>query len=120
MKVVFISGPFRSTSAWGIECNIREAEKMALCVWEMGAAALCPHTNTRFFQGALPDEIWLLGDLALLSKCDAVLLLPAWHGSEGARAEKEYAERMGIPIFKELHLLKDWIREQDGVSPAAL
>ena len=51
MKLVYIAGPFRGSSAWDIEENIRVAERAALEVWKMGAAALCPHTNTRFFQG---------------------------------------------------------------------
>ena len=59
MKVVYIAGPFRGPNAWEIEQNIRRAESLALEVWRAGAAALCPYTNTRFFQGAAPDDVWL-------------------------------------------------------------
>jgi hypothetical protein len=110
--VVYIAGPFRAPSAWGIEQNIRTAEKAALAVWRMGAAALCPHTNTRFFQGAAPDEIWLKGDLELLSRCDAVLMVGAWQQSVGATAELEAARRRGMPIFYTLDALSAWVEER--------
>lgn len=99
MIVVYIAGPFRGPSAWAIEQNIRRAEALALEVWAAGLVALCPHTNTRFFQGALPDEVWLQGDLELLRRCDAVLLVEGWEQSVGAQAEKTAAEARGIPIF---------------------
>ena len=59
MKVVYVAGPFRGPNAWEIEENIRRAERLALEVWRLGCACLCPHTNTRFFQGAAPDAVWV-------------------------------------------------------------
>lgn len=99
MIVVYIAGPFRAKSAWEIEQNIRNAETMALAVWRAGGVALCPHTNTRFYQNAAPDEVWLRGDLELMVRCDVVLLTPNWNSSSGARAEREQAERWKMPIF---------------------
>lgn len=109
MRVVYIAGPFRGPSAWDIEENIRRAERLALEVWRMGAAALCPHTNTRFFQGAADDSVWLDGDLELLARCDAVLMTPDWHRSSGARAEEEFARKRGIPVFYESDILQKWL-----------
>lgn len=109
MKVVYIAGPFRGPSAWAIEQNIRRAEEAALEVWRLGAAALCPHTNTRFFQGAAPDDVWLTGDLELLRRCDAVLLVVGWDQSSGARREKEVAEEIGLPVFDALRDLSAWL-----------
>jgi hypothetical protein len=108
--VVYIAGPFRASTPWGVEQNVRRAEMVALLVWEMGGAALCPHTNTRFFDKALPDEIWLNGDLALLAKCDALMLTENWAQSTGARAERAFAEGRGIPVFETLPALLDWVR----------
>ena len=39
MKVVYIAGPYRGRSNWEIECNIHNAEIVALEVWALGAAA---------------------------------------------------------------------------------
>jgi nucleoside 2-deoxyribosyltransferase len=99
MTVIYIAGPFRAANAWLVEQNIRRAEELALAVWRMGAAVICPHTNTRFFNGAAEDRIWLEGDLELLRRSDAVLVTPQWTGSSGTKAEIEYAMTHGIPVF---------------------
>lgn len=110
MPVVYIAGPFRGPSAWDVESNIRRAETLALEVWRLGAAAICPHTNTRFFQGAAPDEVWLKGDLEILRRCDAVLMTPDWEKSSGAQAERDDAEEHGISVFHSLDSLAAWLR----------
>lgn len=109
MKVVYIAGPFRAASAWGIEQNIRRAEALALRVWLAGAAAICPHANTRYFQGAAEDRIWLEGDLAILDRCDAILMTPDWERSNGARAEQQHAIVRQIPVFYDVESLVTWI-----------
>lgn len=108
-KVVYVAGPFRGPDHWAIEQNIRRAETLALDVWKLGAAAICPHTNTRFYQGAAPDDVWLTGDLAILAKCDAILMTPDWQRSSGARAEYEFAVTQGIPTFDTLDGLREWL-----------
>jgi hypothetical protein len=99
MKLIYIAGPFRGENSWEMEQNIRRAEALALEVWKMGAAAICPHANTRFFQGAAPDKNFLEGDLEILRRCDYILLTENWEISVGATAEREEAIRMKIPIF---------------------
>lgn len=111
MKVVYIAGPFRGASSWDIEQNIRRAEELALEVWRLGAACLCPHTNTRFFQNAAPDDVWLAGDLELLRRCDAVLVTPDWHRSRGAQKEVSAAAELNIPVFRALEQVRAWIGE---------
>lgn len=108
MIVVYIAGPFRGPSAWAIEQNIRRAEELALAVWRSGMAALCPHTNTRFFQGAAADHVWLDGDLELLKRCDAVLLVPGWERSQGAMAERAHAFEWNLPVFEDFEQLQEW------------
>lgn len=107
--VVYVAGPFRGPDSWAIENNIRRAEALALEVWRLGAAAVCPHTNTRFFQGAAPDSVWLDGDLAILAKCDAVLMTPDWKQSSGARKEEAFAAEQLIPVFYDLPGLSGWL-----------
>ena len=109
MKVVYVAGPYRGQDHWVIEGNIRRAEALALAVWMLGAAAICPHANTRYFQGAAPDELWLDGDLAILAKCDAILMTPDWERSVGARAEHKAAKAVGMPVFYTLDALAVWL-----------
>lgn len=104
--VVYIAGPFRAANAWEVEQNIRRAEAVALGVWQAGWVALCPHLNTHHFQGVLPDETWLTGDLELLYRCDVVLTVPGWELSEGARAEVKFAELHGKRAFHTIEGLR--------------
>ena len=109
MKVVYIAGPYRAADAWLIEQNIRRAEALALEVWRMGAACLCPHCNTRHFQGAADDALWLAGDIAMLERCDALMLTPNWAESTGATVERGHALARGMPVFETLDDLRDWL-----------
>jgi nucleoside 2-deoxyribosyltransferase len=106
--VVYVAGPFRGANSWEMEQNIRRAESLSLEVWRAGFASICPHTNTRFYQGAAPDHVWLDGDLDILAKCDAMLMTIDWERSTGARAEHDFAKAHGIPVFYSLIELKEW------------
>lgn len=101
MLVVYIAGPFRAANAWEIEKNIRRAEELSLQVWLSNPrmAAICPHTNNRFFSGIEPVQIWLEGDLEILRRCDALLTTDDWMNSQGARAEVLEAVSLRIPVF---------------------
>lgn len=122
-RVVYVAGKFRGASAWEVEQNVRRAETVALDVWRLGAAAVCPHTNTRYFDGAAPDAAFLEGDLEILRRCDAVILVDGWEHSAGASAEAREALRCGLPIFTTLDRLARWLRGErpilsgDDVTP---
>lgn len=105
MKVIFIAGPFRAPTTWQVELNIRKAEALALEVWRAGYAAICPHTNTRFFDKELPDEVWLNGIHEILRRCDGMILVKG-PISEGMKAEINVAKETLIPIFKDISALK--------------
>lgn len=87
MKLAYVIGPYRAQNAWEREQNIRRAEEVALELWRLGFAVICPHTNTRFFDGAADDSIWLAGDLEILRRCDLAVVIPGWDKSRGSRAE---------------------------------
>jgi hypothetical protein len=109
MKLIYIAGPFRAANYWLQEQNIRRAETAALEVWKLGTAVICPHANTRFFQGAVPDHVWLDGDLEIIRRCDALLLVEGWENSVGARGEVEMAKQYGLKIFRNINELKSWL-----------
>lgn len=100
MKVIYIAGKYRGPNAWAIEQNIRAAEEVAARVWAAGHVALCPHSNARhMLPGLVSDDAACDGNLELLRRCDAVLLVSNWQDSAGARAEVAEAERLGLPVF---------------------
>lgn len=99
--LAFVSGPYRDPRGpWFIQTNIRVAEAVALSLWQRGVPALCPHLNTAMFDGAAPDEVWLAGDLVMLARCDAVVLVPGWQSSAGTKSEVKFARERGIPVFE--------------------
>lgn len=110
MKVIYVAGPFRGANHWQIAENIRRAERLALEVWRMGAAAICPHANTAHFQGAAPDEVWLEGNLELLRRCDAMVVTEGWQKSEGTKAEIFKANQWSKPVFMSARSLLAWLK----------
>lgn len=101
MKLIYVAGPFRGATPWDVEQNVRRAEERALDVWKAGAAALCPHTNTRFFDKAAgcTGELFVEGTLEMLRRCDAMILCAGWEKSSGTKGEIREALRLGIPVF---------------------
>lgn len=110
MKLVFVAGPYRSSSEWGVFKNIRNAETLALALWNMGLAVICPHKNTERFGGAAPDQLWLDGSLEMVRRSDAVACVPNWEQSEGARGEVELARQSGIPVFFSIDEVERWLK----------
>jgi hypothetical protein len=68
-----------------------------------------PHANTRYFDGLCTGEFWLAGTLALMLRCDAVLLTAKWHTSAGAIREARTALAVGLPVCKTLLDLRPWL-----------
>lgn len=101
MTVLYVAGKFRGANAWEIEQNIRRAEELALKLWKAGFAVICPQTNTRFFQGAAPDHVWLDGDLEILRRCDAVVCVDNWKESQGAQMEVKMAREWGKKVIED-------------------
>ena len=97
--IVFVAGPYRAATPRGIVENIRRAESVALAIWRRGHVAICPHLNSALFDGELPDSAWLAGYLAVLGRCDAVVLVDGWRSSAGTAAEVQAASGSGIPIY---------------------
>lgn len=105
-KVLFVAGRFRAKSMYDIEQNIRRAEDAALKLWRAGFVVICPHTNTRFFDGAAPDDIWLKGDREILKRCDGLVLIDSMDDlSEGVRGELEFALREGLAVCYDINIL---------------
>lgn len=101
MRVIYVAGPFRSKTSWGIHRNVLKAEEASLKLWKQGDIAICPHKMTEHYQGELPDKIWLDGMLEILSRCDAIYMLRGWENSEGSRQELELAEELGLKVIYE-------------------
>jgi len=99
MKIAYVAGPYRSKTEYGVKQNIDRAEVVALELWRMGFAVICPHKNTAFFGGAADDSVWLAGDLEMVRRCDLVVTVDGFERSTGAMGEVELAKSLGIPVM---------------------
>lgn len=131
MRLVYIAGPYRSSNpdgksnAWGVQQNVMRAMARALEVWRRGHAAVCPHSNTMFFQDAdgCVDSVWLDGDIEILRRCDAVLTVDGWQASKGASAEVDLAKKWGKPVLESVDELERYLQrrpEPGSVSALSL
>lgn len=120
MKLIYIAGPYRpytcADGMWvGTSMNIRNAEVTAVhLVNELGHLGLfpvVPHLNTRDFESQVKknsDQYFLDGTMAMLERCDAVLLtMPnADEVSSGTKAEVHRAHQLGIQVYRSFDALR--------------
>lgn len=129
MKLIYIAGPYRpytcADGTWvGTPMNIRNAEVTAVnLVNELGHLGLfpvVPHLNTRDFENQVKqndDQYFLGGTMALLERCDAVLLtMPdADVVSVGTKAEVHRAHQLGIQVYRSFDSLRRAAQENQIV-----
>ena len=99
MKLIYIAGPYRSDTEYGVKLNIDRAEAVALKYWKAGYAVFCPHKNSAFMGGSCPDETWLEGGLAILRRCDIIVMMEGWKNSTGSIMEYNLACKLGLEIW---------------------
>lgn len=120
MKLIYIAGPYRpytcADGMWvGTPMNIRNAEVTAVnlvnALGRYGLFPLVPHLNTRDFENQVEqnnDQYFLDGTMAMLERCDAVLLtMPnADVVSVGTKAEVHRAHQLGIQVYRTFDALR--------------
>jgi len=100
MKLAYVSGKYSDPrGAAFIERNIRQAADIAMQLWSLGVAVICPHTNTAHFDGATDYEGFITGDLVMVDRCDLVVMVPNWKASNGAGIERNRAMKQHVPVF---------------------
>ena len=110
LTYVYVAGPYRPTGGgphtWesycDIDTNINESRRWSIRLAQDGIPFFSPHLNSAHFESFAPDvppDYWLNMDLQLLQFADAVLLLPNWRLSSGAKAEKDFALNHGIAVY---------------------
>lgn len=95
--IVYIAGPYRGD----VDANIQRAREVAIEMWRMGYTVFCPHLNTAHFEidCGVEDARYLQGDLEILARCDAMVLIHGWEKSSGAKDELAFARAKGILVW---------------------
>jgi hypothetical protein len=100
---VYLAGPMTGHDNFNAAAFTAAAEYARSCGWE----PVNPHHINPSHDGPCPagptyrghsNPCWLRADLAALLTCDAILMLPGWEQSTGARTEHTVAETCGLPI----------------------
>jgi hypothetical protein len=99
LMIIYVAGKYSGDT----DANIDAARLVAIDVWKSGNVAICPHLNTVHFE-QVPDldltwEDYLQGDFNIISRCDAMIMVPGWEDSRGAVAERVYAQSLAMPIY---------------------
>lgn len=106
MKVVYIISPYRHNGGiYYIMRNIQKAERIAVILWEMGYAVICPHKNSALLDGIVKDDAFLKGDIEILRRCDVAVVSDDWAESVGCKAEVKFCDDNNIPVFTVEELL---------------
>lgn len=107
-RVIYVAGPYNAAGRAEVLDNIMRARDYARKLWAMGWVVLCPHANSGLMDGeAIPDSAFVEGSLELMLRCDAVLMIPGWENSKGARAELEAAIYQGMDVYYEMGTVPD-------------
>jgi hypothetical protein len=113
-NVIYISGKL---SAGNIRENTSIARKAAVKLWELGYTVICPHLNTIDFHVDCDIDYtdYIEGDLVIIDRCDAILMLPGWQESRGALVEHYYAKEKGKKIFFSIEELEDFMKPSTAI-----
>ncbi len=104
--LLYICGPYTGHDSEETNDNISVAREYAVAAARKGWMPFTPHLNTAGFEIDCPEishQEWLDGDLAILRLLAraraAVLLLPGWEQSKGARLERDWAIHLNLEVF---------------------
>ena len=103
--VIYVSGKITDTCLERELANIDIASSFGKQVAILGHSPIVPHTNCAL-DWNLPYERYMEIDLEILARCDAILMLPNWTTSKGAKRELELAKRLKKLIFMGIEELR--------------
>lgn len=100
LKLAYVSGKYTDERGPAFaELNINKAAHVAMQLWSMGIPCICPHANTKHFDGVTDYETFMDGDILMVDRCDLVVMMDNWKTSSGAMREWHRAIAFGIPVF---------------------
>jgi len=102
IPIVYVSSPHTPTlpGTQGLAqffTRVGFAHQVSEALWASGVVAVCPEKNCFGMDGACDPGFFKIGNLALMRRCDAVVMLPGYEESAGCREEMKAAGSK--PVF---------------------
>lgn len=109
--ILYLSGPYSAGNGRTVADNIAVARAYAVAAAKAGWMPLTPHLNTAHFEQDCPEiqnHEWIAGDITILRLLGrgrgagmmcAMLMLPGWERSKGARLERDWALHLNLEVF---------------------
>lgn len=128
MKIVYVSGPFIGDGTKkAIEKNIQTAKEYVSALANRRIGFFSPHlNNVELSDGDVTgsQRFFYEQDSEFLVRSDALLAIPGWEKSFGAKQEIKIAEALGLPIFypkfpEDINDLEEWYYKADGPGKGA-
>lgn len=125
IKRVYVAGLLTPRGVWSVNpaidylINVRNMIRSSLDVFFAGFVPFCPALDFQFFlqleEGQhITEPMIKRYSKDWLEACEAVLLTPGWKKSTGTLKEIEFAEQLGIPVFKTLGELVAYVKENNN------
>jgi hypothetical protein len=139
--IIYVAGKYRGATPEDEHMNVMLARGAAKQLWKMGYNVICPHLNTHEFDKdgleilpdvdgprskSIPGLTWeeiMRGDLELVEASHALVMLPGWEHSEGAKMEYAHAQKLGkvTMIWPDVVPAKffeaRWMIEKEAIAP---
>ena len=103
--LVYISGKYTAPTLAEVEEHKALAREVGYAVMDLGCEPLVPHFSCPPPRETDVRAIWkraMRSCLVQMLRCDAVLMVPNWRDSRGARVERWVALRAGLPVYHSL------------------
>jgi nucleoside 2-deoxyribosyltransferase len=100
---IYISGPMTGIQDFNKE-TFEDAEKI---LREAGFVVVNPHKLPEH-TGQATWEAFMRKDIRELCVCDAIVMLPGWHKSRGAKIEFMLAVELGLHLFHSVEEAAAW------------
>lgn len=101
-KRIYISGPITNN-----EDYIEQFDNAMIELGDQGYIPVRPIGSWADDPYTLDYKEHIELDLALLRMCDGICMLDGWETSDGSRAEKAYAECLGMEVMYETKIMEE-------------